>query len=423
MIGSKALRQSGLLVLACSGLILGACSSSSKSSAGSSSSSGGAAKGSLLGPSKPATGTPIKLGMINDGKSVAIDLTSEIPAAQAAAKYINEHLGGVGGHPITLDVCQDGETPSGTTNCVNQMIADKVVAVVYGVSGEGGTIGTGLKAANIPLVAYATIDQGTLVEKTGAYAITNGLGTLAGPAVLLQQSGGKRGAVVVEDLPAASGPVKQLDPIFYKNAGVTLDIVAIPAGTADMTPQIQAELSKHPDQVAILGNDAFCTSGIKALKTLGYNKQIVVIPQCVSPSSISAIPGGFGGMTQLTPFSSDPKDPEVALYDAVMAAYAPSTPPNGSVTSGGYGAVLAFRRAMSGVAANADITPAIVESTIASMSAQTMPLTSSLTFQCNGQQISLTPAICTTGFLTATLDAKANGSDFKPLNLTPLLKL
>jgi branched-chain amino acid transport system substrate-binding protein len=360
--------------------------------------------------------------MISDGKSAALDATSEIPAGQAAAKYINEHLGGVGGHPVTLDICQDGETPSGTTNCVNQMIADRVVAVVYGVSGQGGTIGTGLKAANIPLVAYATIDQGTLLQKTGAYAITNGLGVLAGPAALVQQSGGKRGAVVVEDFPAASGPVKQIDPLFYKNAGVTLDIVPIPPGTADMTPQVQAELSKQPDQVEMIGNDTFCTSGINALKTLGYTKQIVVIPQCISPSSISAIHGGFAGVTLVNPFSTDPKDPEVALYDAVMAAYAPSTPPNGTVTSGGYGAVMGFDRAMSGISAGADITPSLVQSTIPSMSLQTLPLASSLTFQCNGQQILLTPAICTTGALTGSLDAKANVRDVKPLNLAPLLK-
>jgi branched-chain amino acid transport system substrate-binding protein len=112
----------------------------------------------------------------------------------------------------------------------------------------------------------------------------------------------------------------------------------------------------------------------------------------------------------------------VALYEAVMAAYAPNTPPNGSVTSGGYAAVLAFDRALSGVAAGANITPAVAESTIASMSPQTMPLASSLTFQCNGQQISLTPAICTPQFLSTPLDARANGTDFKPLNLTPLLK-
>jgi branched-chain amino acid transport system substrate-binding protein len=361
--------------------------------------------------------------MISDGKSVALDDTSEIPAAQAAVKYINGHLGGVGGHPITLDICQDGETPSGTTNCVNQMIADKVVAVVYGVSGEGGTIGTGLKAANIPLVAFATIDPGTLTEKTGAYAITNGLGVLAGPAALLEQSGGKRGAVVVEDFPAASGPVKQLDPIFYKSAGVSLDVVAVPPGTADMTPQIQAELSKSPDQVAMLGNDTFCTSVIKALKTIGYTKRIVVIPQCISPSSISGIPGGLAGVTLVTPSSTDLKDPEVALYNAVMAAYAPSTPPNGSVTSGGYAAVLAFDRAMSGVTARADITPALVESTMAAMSPKTMPLASKLSFQCNGRQISLTPAICTSDFLSTPLDAKANGTDYQPLDLSALLKL
>ena len=421
----KALRRAALVLLACGALVMTACSSS-KSSSGSSgssgsSSSGGGTANTLLGPAKAATGTPIKLGLISDGKSQAIDNTSEIASGQAAAKYINEHLGGVGGHPVTLDVCQDGQTPAGTTNCVNQMIADKVVAVVYGVSGQGGTIQTGLKAGNIPLIAYATIDQGSLLSKTGVFAITNGLGALAGPAKLLQDAGGKRGAVVVEDVPAASGPVKQIDPIFYKNAGAALDVVAIAPGTPDMTPQIQAELAKSPDQVSMVGNDTFCTSVIKALKTLGYAKQIVVIPQCISPAAASAIPGGFAGITLLTSFSQDSKDPEVALYDAVMAAYAPGTSPNGSVTSGGYAAVMSFYRGMTGV--TGDITPAVVESTFTAMAPQPMPLATGVTFQCSGKQISFTPAVCATGYLEATLDAQGNGSGYKPIDLTALLKL
>jgi hypothetical protein len=103
-----------------------------------------------------------------------------------------------------------------------------------------------------------------------------------------------------------------------------------------------------------------------------------------------------------------------------MAAYAPGTEPTGTVTSGGYAVVLSFARAMSGVAAGADITQALVESTIESMSPQTMPLASTLTFQCNGHQISLAPAICSQGFLRSALDAKANITDVKPLDLSAL---
>jgi branched-chain amino acid transport system substrate-binding protein len=416
--------------VACGLVVASACSSSksgsgssspSSSTASSASSSSGSAGSNLLGPANAATGPAVKLGLISDGKSEAIDNTSEITSAKAAVQYVNAHLGGVAGHVLQLDVCTDGQTPAGATSCDNQMITDKVVAVVYGVSGQGGSIFTGLQAAKIPLLAFQSIDQSTLLSKT-AFAITNGLGALAGPPLLLQQAGGTRGAVIVTDVPAASGPVKQIDPTFYKNAGATLDVVSIPPGVADMTPQVQAELAKNPDQVSIIGNDTFCVSAIKALKSLGYTKQIVVIPQCISPTAISELGNDLTGLTEVTPLSTDPSQPEVALYNAVMAAYAPGTPPNGSVTPGGYGAVMSFVRAMT--AATGPITPATVYTTVTSMSPQPLPLAPGLTFQCDQTQISFAPAVCSTGYLSTTLNAQGNPvGGYKSLNLTPILKL
>jgi branched-chain amino acid transport system substrate-binding protein len=386
-------------------------SSSSKATTGNS---------SILGVSKPATGPPILAGLISDGQSQAIDNSSEIPAAQAAVKYINDHLGGVAGHVLELKTCTDNQTPSGATDCVNQMIAAHVVAVMYGVSGQGDTIFKDLQPAHIPLFVYGALDQSTLLSKT-AFVVTNGLGSLAAPPYLLQQSGGKRGAVVVINVPAATGPVQQIAPIFYKNAGATVDTVAVPPGVADMTPQIQAELNKNPDQVAIIGNDTFCISAIKALRTVGYSKPIVVIPTCVSDASRKALGSQLNGIVEITSASTDPAAHEVALYDAVMGAYAPSTAPNGSVTAGGYAVVLSFARAMTGL--SGPVTPASVLSTAVAMQPQPLPLADGLTFQCNQKQVSFAVGLCSTGFLQTTLDSAGQPTTYKPLDLSAILKL
>src|SRR5579862_9572225 len=97
-------------------LVGAACGSSTKSSltgAAKASSAGNTA--SLLGQPNKATGTPVKVGLISDGKSATIDDTSEISAAQASASYINDYRGGVAGHPIDLVVCQTHQTPAGGT--------------------------------------------------------------------------------------------------------------------------------------------------------------------------------------------------------------------------------------------------------------------------------------------------------------------
>ena len=65
--------------------------------AASSSSEGG------LGTKDPAKGTPVKIGIITNGKSRPSTRRIETPVAEATAKWINEYHDGIGGHPIELD--------------------------------------------------------------------------------------------------------------------------------------------------------------------------------------------------------------------------------------------------------------------------------------------------------------------------------
>jgi len=402
-----------------------ACSSSSKSTsnssqAGSSTTPGASATtaqgsatttaaASAFGPAKPATGTALKIGFITDGKTASIDNSSEVPAAQAAVKYVNQYLGGINGHPITLDVCDDQQTPSGATDCGNQMVSDGVAAVLNSVSGQDTSMFTPVAAAQIPFVGYSHSGMNILAAKTGAYVLTNGISSsFAAPAKIAQAAGAKRAAEVVIDVPGASGAAKILDPAFYKNAGgITVDVVAIPPGTADMTPQITAELAKNPDQWHVLGDVPFCTSAIKAIKASGSTKPIVVIQQCIASGSSASIPGGYAGIIEVTTATTAPSDPDVKLYLAAMSTWASGTPPfvNG-VTSEGFATVLGFARAMSGL--TSDPTPANIEAAFASMSPQPLPFGGGITFQCDGKQVSLTPAVCSTGALQATLDQSGN---------------
>jgi branched-chain amino acid transport system substrate-binding protein len=381
-------------------------------------SNSGAGSASILGPTHRATGSPVLIGYMSEGNTLSVNALPEIPAAQAAASYVNNHLGGIGGHVLRLDTCTDGGTPSGATDCVNQMIAAHVVAVVYQATTQGQTVITALQAANIPLFAFGAIDSGTLLSKD-AFVITNGLGALAGPPALLKQSGGKRGAVLEVDVPSAIGAVQQLGSVFYKAAGATLDPVPIPPGAADFTAQIQAELNKNPDQIALIGSDTFCISAVNALRTLGYSKPIVIDASCISPTIKKALGSKLKGVVLLTITSTDPAAHEVALYKAVMAAY------RGGTTSvlqaqGGYSIVLSFARAMSGI--SGAITPATVAQAALTMKPEAIPLTKGLTFQCNQRQVSFAPSICSTGYLQTTLNSSGNATTFKPIDLSGIIK-
>ena len=96
---------------------------------------------SALGEPKPATGKAITIGYVYDGVSDNLDASAELKAAQAAVKYVNNYLGGMGGHPITLNVCETKDTPAGAANCVTKMATAKVPVVISGVTSvPGGSV-------------------------------------------------------------------------------------------------------------------------------------------------------------------------------------------------------------------------------------------------------------------------------------------
>jgi branched-chain amino acid transport system substrate-binding protein len=376
----------------------------------------------VLGATNKATGTSVKVGLISDGKSDTIDNTPEIKAAQAAVQYVNQYKGGVAGHPIDLDVCETHQTPAGATDCATQMVNDKVVAVLYGVTGQGGSIYKGLQGSNIPLIAQGSIDQDTLTGQ-GSFALANLLSSvIAAPAGVAQAKGIKKAAIVVIDVPAASGPVKAIGPAFYKNAGIDADVVAIPPGTADMTPQIQAELAKNPGQFAVIGDSTFCTSALKAIKTVGFKGSIVINPECIGEKTGASIPGGYSGVVVTTwNTSSDHSTKDYKTYSAVLDKYAKGSS-KGGTAPGGYMVIRSFADAMS--KATGDIDAASVMSTFSAMASPvSFAMGGGTTFQCGTKPVVIAPNICATQVLEGKLDKQGSGSNFKVLETANLTKL
>jgi len=112
----------------------------------------------------------------------------------------------------------------------------------------------------------------------------------------------------------------------FKKAGLQLLTTAVPLGTPDVTPQIQAALSNGAQQFLVIGDTSLCVNTLKALKTLGFDGKVMSNTDCLTDASAKAIPGGFDGLLVLTTRVSDPSAPDVALLNAVAATYAAGTP-------------------------------------------------------------------------------------------------
>ena len=373
----------------------------------------------VLGEPNPATDDPIKVGFISDGKSDAIDNSSETPAAEAAAAYANDYIGGAGGRVIELVTCDTEQTPAGAQDCVAELASAGVVAIVNGVSGQTETINAGANEAGIPFMQNGGISQEAFASPLTS-VMTNGLATLVGPAAVASELGLTKAGIIVIDVPAASGPISGAAPLFYGNAGIAVEIVAIAPGTPDMTPQVQAAISNGVEQFAIIGDEPFCTSAISAIQLLGFEGPVVVIRPCVGETSIAEVE--MEGILLIGLISDDPADAEVALFAAIMAEYAPGalTDP---IAQAGYGAVLGFARAMAGHP-EGEVTPGSVHEAILAMEPAPLPLgPDGAMFQCNRQAVALAPAICSAASAITTLNSEGESTGYRELDLTDLLSL
>ncbi len=240
---------------------------------------------------------------------------------KAAVAYANDYLGGINGHVIQVKECSTQDTPAGSTACSNQMIQANVAAAVQ-ASGDDVTIKALNKAGILDFmnVGASPVALGTPT----AYSMANPLAVYGVPAAYAQQIGAKNAALLVIDVPGASGPASSLGPLFFKNAGVGLKVVIIPQGTADMTPQVQTTLSASPKLYYVLGDPTFCTSAIKAIKTLAPTAQISMYYTCISPNA-TGIPGGYAGIKTVATQVLQPGDAENQLFQAIQAKYNGST--------------------------------------------------------------------------------------------------
>jgi len=187
----------------------------------------------------------------------------------------------------------------------------------------------------------------------------------------------------------------------------------IPPDTPDMTPNIAAELENDPGQIQVVGDPNFCAKAMDAIAAAGFDGQIVIIPQCIDQALIESATN-LEGAILTTYTTTDPDSEEYQLYNAVMDTYADPDTERRGPAPGGYQAVVGFARAMRGLAG--DVTAESIQSTFTGMEPTPMPLADGITYQCDGQQVAVVPAFCSTDILWTELDADGNGTEYHVLD-------
>jgi len=164
---SRPAAGAALCVLA---ITVAACSSSGSST---SSPASTGASASSAGAVSTATGSPINIGVIQPTNTAIYNAGDEVAAVRAAALAVNA-AGGINGHKVVVDYCNNQDDPNITAACVRQMISDKVVELAAGIDILGPSMVRSLSAAGIPVVDEDALSLGEMTAPT-AFPLTGGI--------------------------------------------------------------------------------------------------------------------------------------------------------------------------------------------------------------------------------------------------------
>ncbi|ACY23037.1 ABC-type branched-chain amino acid transport systems periplasmic component-like protein [Gordonia bronchialis DSM 43247] len=361
-------------------------------------------------PSNAATGDPIKIGFIApEGGVVTLPMVRE--GGEAAAQYLNNNGGGIGGHKIDLVVCKQQEEPASATRCANQMVEQKVAAVVTPLGAQGAVMLPIIAGAGIPYIAQAPVSQVEMASP-GSFMLTGGIvAVLGGEAATAAREGVKKLTVFIGDSGDAAASVKALGTPMFQRAGVELDVVTIPTSAADPTPQITAALAGNPGAVTILGDTRQCITTLKALQTAAPSVKKYLIASCLDKPVLDAVgKPAVAGSKAFTTVNTTSEDPSVVLYRSVMAKYAPNTDPSG-LGYLGYQVVAALGEV--GKSLTGPVTPQSFATALSTATDVPLPAAPGLTFTCNGKAIPQLRALCSKAILVSDVD-----DDVKLINTT-----
>ncbi|MFD2416496.1 ABC transporter substrate-binding protein [Amycolatopsis pigmentata] len=307
--------------------------------------SGGAAANSgetVLGPAKAATGTPVTIGVLGvAGGPYSIPSLGE--QATATASYVNEHLGGIAGHPVKVDVCNDLADGPSATACANRFVDEHVTAVVSLLGFNFDQFTTILAQAGIPYIGAAGPVNVPETSTPGLYFFQGGPAPgYAAVALYAQRKGWKKLTLVSFETPVVTQLLDSMARPIYRQAGIDLSFSPVPIGSPDVAPQIQAALATHPDAILVQTDPTSCLTVLRALDTVGSRLPVIGFPNCGATSVVDAMRSRMN-LTDIQGAAATSDSAEAKLYHAIMSHYSSKTD-TGGLASNGYIGIMGLAR-------------------------------------------------------------------------------
>ena len=226
-------------------------------------------KGTVTPPGKAATGTPVKTMTITSLDSQGPVYPNIAVTAKAYEKWVNAR-GGIGGRPLSVEVCDEHGKPTDAAACARKAVADGVVSVVGSFSFLGTNIMPALTKAGIS--AFGECCPITAPQWTGKNSFPMGTQPLYAVALIKRAvaDGCKNiNAVIIDGAQGFLPPMKNAMKAYGMSFGKT---VILPPTGQDYSPQVAEATGGGADCVVMIvsetpyvaWNQAWVQSGTQA---------------------------------------------------------------------------------------------------------------------------------------------------------------
>jgi ABC-type branched-subunit amino acid transport system substrate-binding protein len=223
-------RWVGLGLIAIVILLAGCGSSSSSSSSSSSASAATTTTTPALTKSPIVTQTISSIG--GQGPNYPLVFT----VAKAYESYINSH-GGIDGHPLQIDTCNEMDLPTAAVTCARQAVQDHVVASVGDYTLNGTVYVPPLTAANIPYVSSCCAQSAPELGNKNSYLVDPAIGLEAGMSLYAGEHCSHIDGVFIET-PGDALQEKLINTFLSAYGKKLSSIIVIPAAAADISTQV-----------------------------------------------------------------------------------------------------------------------------------------------------------------------------------------
>ena len=235
-----------------------------------------------------ATGEPFTIGVVNIEGAPSFDFPEFTDGFDAAAKYVNEELGGLGGRPIEIEECIAQGTPESSQQCAQELASKDVELALIGL--DIFTDYNTFAAAGIPVIGSVPILPGDY-GADAIYLTGGNLSAMSAIAKVAQEVvGAKTVGIISTDNAAGNAAVQILEPALT-NAGIEFTTVKGGDNETDAGYQglVRQAAEGDPDALISLYAGPGCVGTIRARKSLGIEVPAITTGLCRSKDVIDVV--------------------------------------------------------------------------------------------------------------------------------------